>query len=78
MLQEVIQLQKRAVKQLYGKLNGTKDSITFKSPTGSGKTYMMANLMDKFLKDRDDLVFLVSTLSKGELAKQNYEKFCLY
>ena len=78
MLREVIQLQERAVSQLVDKLNGGKRIITFKSPTGSGKTFMMADLMDRILQSSDDLVFLVSTLSKGELAKQNYEKFCQY
>ncbi len=78
MLREVIQLQERAVSQLVDKLNGGKRIITFKSPTGSGKTYMMADLMDRILQSSDNLVFLVSTLSKGELAKQNYEKFCQY
>jgi len=78
MLREVIQLQERAVTQLVEKLNGGKKIITFKSPTGSGKTFMMADLMDRILQNSEDLIFLVSTLSKGELAKQNYEKFCQY
>ena len=80
MQQEVIQLQQRAVDELVHKLKGNKQTLTFKSPTGSGKTFMMAGLMNKILSEneKDDIIFLVSTLSKGELAKQNYEKFCQY
>lgn len=80
MQQEVIQLQQRAVDELVHKLKGNKQTLTFKSPTGSGKTFMMAGLMNKILceNEKDDIIFLVSTLSKGELAKQNYEKFCQY
>lgn len=78
MLQEVIQLQRRAVSELLKKLNSSKQIITFKAPTGSGKTFMMADLMNHVLSDHDEIIFLVSTLSKGELARQNFEKFCQY
>lgn len=77
MLREAIELQQRAVSQLADKLE-TKDDITFRAPTGSGKTYMMADLMNRVLEKDSDVVFLVSTLSKGNLARQNYEKFCEY
>lgn len=77
MLQEIIQLHDEAVTALVEKVH-KKNVITFKSPTGSGKTYMMADFMDRILSERDDVVFLVSSLSKSELAKQNYDKFCEY
>lgn len=77
MLQEVIELHESAVSSLLGKI-GRKDNVTFKSPTGSGKTYMMADLMNRILSERDDIVFIVSTLSKGNLGQQNYEKFKEY
>ena len=77
MLQEIIQLHDEAVTALVDKI-AEKDKITFKSPTGSGKTYMMADFMDRILSERNDVVFLVSSLSKSELAKQNYDKFCEY
>lgn len=77
MLQEIIQLHDEAVTALVDAI-AKKDTITFKSPTGSGKTYMMADFMDRILSERDDVVFLVSSLSKSELAKQNYDKFCEY
>ena len=77
MLQDIIDLQQTAVSKLVEQLK-IKDELTFRAPTGSGKTYMMADLMNRVLTDSDDVVFLVSTLSKGDLATQNYEKFCQY
>lgn len=79
MLQEAIDLQDRAVAEL---VNLTKENklneITFKAPTGSGKTFMMAKFINEILRDNADVIFLVSTLSKGDLAKQNYDKFFEY
>ena len=72
MLQEVIDLHDNAVSSLMEKIR-EKDNVTFKSPTGSGKTHMMADLMNRILSERDDIVFIVSTLSKGNLGQQNYE-----
>lgn len=77
MLQEVIDLHDNAVFSLIEKIR-EKDNVTFKSPTGSGKTHMMADLMNRILSERDDIVFIVSTLSKGNLGQQNYEKFVEY
>ena len=77
MLQEVIDLHDNAVSSLIEKIR-EKDNVTFKSPTGSGKTHMMADLMNRILSERDDIVFIVSTLSKGNLGQQNYEKFVEY
>jgi len=70
-------LQNRAVTQLENQLK-TKDTITFKAPTGSGKTHMMGDLMNRVLAGRDDVIFLVSSLSKGGLAAQNYNNFAEY
>lgn len=77
MLQEIVELHDKAVSALVEVIK-KKDVITFKSPTGSGKTYMMADFMNRILSERDDVVFLVSSLSKSGLARQNYEKFCEY
>lgn len=78
MLQEVNELQNRAVTELEKLYNGKKTEITFKAPTGSGKTYMMADFMNRILGKNENVVFLVSSLSKGDLAKQNYDKFREY
>lgn len=76
MLIEAIELQNRAVDWLFEKLQ-IKDELTFRAPTGSGKTHMMADLMDRVL-EQEEVIFLVSSLSKGDLARQNFEKFCRY
>lgn len=74
MLQEAIDLQQNAVAELVRK-TGTKKEITFRAPTGSGKTRMMADYMNRVIAEKPDVVFLVSTLSKGGLAQQNYDTF---
>ena len=77
MRQEAIDLQQNKVSNLV-ELTAKQNEITFKSPTGSGKTYMMADLMNRILSADKDVIFIVSTLSKGDLATQNYEKFVEY
>lgn len=77
MLIEAIELQQKAVTELTEKIKN-KDELTFRAPTGSGKTYMMADFMNRVLADGGNIVFLVSSLSKGDLARQNYDKFCEY
>jgi len=79
MLDEIRNQQRLAVSALIEELKTTKDEITFKAPTGSGKTYMMADFMNQALtKKGTNRVFIVSSLSKGDLARQNYEKFVEY
>lgn len=75
MLQEAKDLQFRAVSELFSKAHGEKKELTFRAPTGSGKTRMMADFMSRLLAEQQDVVFLVSTLSKGNLAQQNYDSF---
>ena len=88
MLNEAKELQKNAVAKLREAVLSENNNIVFKAPTGSGKTWMMADMINQLLEDPnilknqqtsiDGVVFLVSSLSKGNLAKQNYEKFCEY
>ena len=75
MLQEAKDLQNSAVSELFRKAHGEKKELTFRAPTGSGKTRMMADFMNRLLEEQDDIIFLVSTLSKGNLAQQNYDSF---
>lgn len=77
MLGEVEELQEEAVRGILRALE-KQDEVTFKAPTGSGKTHMMADLMNRVLTKDPKAVFLVSTLSKGGLAEQNFEKFKEY
>lgn len=74
MLQEVIDLQNEAVSKLLSCVE-SKPEVTFKAPTGSGKTYMMSDLMNRILERDSNVVFVVSTLSKGGLGEQNYKAF---
>ena len=64
MLREVQELQKEAVKGILKALK-KQNEVTFKAPTGSGKTHMMADLMNQVLSEDSKALFLVSTLSKG-------------
>ena len=75
MLQEAKELQQRKVSELFKKAHGEDKVLTFKAPTGSGKTFMMADFMNQILTEQKDVIFLVSTLSKGNLAQQNYNSF---
>ena len=85
MLQEIRDIQNRAVTALFNRVDPTvvrnrnplfhEKTLTFRAPTGSGKTRMMADFMDRVLAVDPDVVFLVSTLSKGNLAEQNYGVF---
>ncbi len=77
MLQEAKDVQNRAVADLVRSVGKQKET-TFKAPTGSGKTYMMAKMMDNIIAANSNIVFLVSSLSKGDLAEQNYLAFEQY
>ena len=79
MLIEARELQDRAVKHLLQVVkSGRNKEYTFKAPTGSGKTFMMADFCNRILTERDDVIFLISSLSKGDLARQNFDKFNEY
>ena len=75
MLQEVKDLQNSAVTKLVNVLTESKKEFTFKAPTGSGKTYMMSDFMNRILALNENIIFIVSTLSKSNLAEQNYKSF---
>lgn len=75
MLQEAKDLQRTKVDELFKKAHGRDKELTFRAPTGSGKTWMMADFMNRLLSEQDDIIFIVSSLSKGDLARQNYNSF---
>lgn len=77
MLQEAKDLQQNAVDCLLNIID-SRQEVYFKAPTGSGKTYMMADFMNRVLAESPEVVFIVSSLSKGDLAKQNYYNFETY
>ncbi|WP_341492220.1 DEAD/DEAH box helicase family protein [Mesomycoplasma ovipneumoniae] len=60
-----------------------KNAIYFKAPTGSGKTFMILNYIDKLIQWNKqeagkELVFVIVTLSSAELPKQLEESFNEY
>ena len=77
MLDDVKNLQERAISELVQSLS-EKDDVVFKAPTGSGKTVISARFMYDFMSKDDNVVFIVSSLSKANLAQQNYDKFNEY
>lgn len=81
MTDEAKNLQARVIREAEDLLLHTeKTPLVCQAPTGSGKTWMMAHMMNDILSSPSgqDVVFLVSALSKGGLARQNFEKFCGY
>lgn len=75
MKSEIIELQERTVQSIFNLAKSNNKIITVKAPTGSGKTHIMANFMNKILADDESIIFIVSILSKGQLASQNYDSF---
>ena len=60
MLQEAKNIQNDAVDKLVNLLKNSRGkSLVFKAPTGSGKTYMIADLMNRVLSTR---YFLILTM----------------
>lgn len=72
---KINELQEELVDEIISLLDRGQKDISIKAPTGSGKTHMMAMLMDKLLRENEKLVFLVSSLSKGDLAEQCFKSF---
>ena len=78
---EINETQDYYVNELLNKINSTSEDymkvINFQSPTGTGKTKMMAKLMNLM----PDVFFIVTTLSKGQLDRQieaNLKADCKY
>lgn len=55
-----------------------KRDITFKSPTGSGKTIVLTHFMSEYMKDNARTVFVWLTPGKGGLEEQSKAKMDLY
>ncbi|MBE7704081.1 MAG: hypothetical protein E7Z89_08560 [Cyanobacteria bacterium SIG28] len=57
-------------------------TIVFQSPTGSGKTFTMSNVIQKLALDidfsNDDFCFVWVSIGKGELHKQSYKSLLKY
>ena len=65
--------QQNAVNELVNEFNpNNKNIVYFKAPTGSGKTFMIANVINDITKKYfgEKLLFVIATLSSAELPKQ--------
>lgn len=55
-----------------------KNSFIFQSPTGTGKTFIAAGIINKFIENNEGFTFLHFAPSNGGLHQQNFEKFQSY
>ena len=76
---EIKQFQRDAIRDLSTAMavRGSRD-ITFKSPTGSGKTIVLTHFMSEYMKDSARTVFVWLTPGKGGLEEQSKAKMDLY
>lgn len=76
---ELTKAQKNAVDNIvdYWKHKINKE-LVFKAPTGSGKTFMMAKMIDQMISlnegNSKKLFFIIATPSSAELPRQFYNK----
>lgn len=70
--------QKQVVERALDHLMINKEFV-FKSPTGSGKTFILANIISKLIESKEEeLTFLFFAPSIGSLDKQGFNKFNQY
>ncbi|OAB48891.1 DEAD/DEAH box helicase [Mycoplasmopsis gallinarum] len=70
---KLTKVQEKAVNEIvscFNSLNKTK--VIFKAPTGAGKTFMIANVIDRIINQRNDkkLIFVLATISDASLPQQ--------
>jgi type III restriction enzyme len=74
------EFQNNCVEFLYDKTTaaGTKQVITVKAPTGAGKTVILVNYVDTYLKNTDGkTAFVWLCPDKGNLEEQSKYTFCM-
>ncbi|VEU59415.1 DEAD/DEAH box helicase family protein [Mesomycoplasma neurolyticum] len=76
---QLTNVQEKAVNEIVKQFLKEK-IIQFQAPTGSGKTFMMANVIDKLISKFPDhnFVFAIATLSNAELPLQMQKSFEKY
>ncbi len=74
MLDDVKNLQERAISELVQSLS-EKDDVLLKHLQVQEKLSSWRELWMRFISKDDNVVFIVSSLSKANLAQQNYDKF---
>ncbi|WP_027332613.1 DEAD/DEAH box helicase [Mycoplasmopsis gallinarum] len=70
---KLTKVQEKAVNQIvscFDPLN--KSKVIFKAPTGAGKTFMIANVIDRIINQRNGkkLIFVLATISDASLPQQ--------
>lgn len=76
MLLEIQEEKVKEVVDLLSKKEFDKDHLLyFQAPTGSGKTLMLAKIIEEFKKNNpnENFLFLVASISVGGIEKQNYD-----
>lgn len=76
MLLKIQEEKVNQVVQLLSRESFNKDHpLYFQSPTGSGKTLMLAKIIEDFKKNNptENFLFLVASISTGGIEKQNYD-----
>ena len=60
--------------------SSARKTIVFKSPTGSGKTFMASSLFEEVAEENQDINFCIlwACPGKGELHKQSYDAVKTY
>ena len=74
---EAVDLLKEDIHHYYNRSNRV---ISFKAPTGSGKTFMMSALIEEIVNENEDkdFCFVWASIGKGELQIQSYEAVSKY
>ena len=72
------EFQKKCIIKLLESTSSDKKEILLKSPTGSGKTIIMVNFIDQYLKNNVNTVFIWLTPGRGNLEEQSKEKMNMY
>ena len=78
---KLLDFQEKVVKEALIKMNGKRGSFVFQAPTGTGKTFISANIINKFIEilpNYESFTFLHFSPSRGKLNEQNAEKFESY
>ena len=70
--------QLTAIKSLLESMEEPCREIVLKSPTGSGKTIILTNFMDEYIKGHGKTVFIWLTPGKGDLEEQSKAKMDKY
>jgi chromosomal replication initiation ATPase DnaA len=75
----LLPIQEEKISKVVNKLNcpefTNKYPLYFQSPTGSGKTKMLARIIEEYKHSnpQDKLLFLVASISTGGIEWQNYK-----